>query len=183
MVAKILKYSQNGEEGIVAEIFNRIGITAGTCCEFGNLSNYKCSNTQYFIEQGFEGFMFDKNTGHFITPENVNEIVPQDLTLLSIDIDGNDYAVWDAYTGTADVVIIEINSALGSTVSSFSERHGCSYVKMNELADKKGYHLVFHTGNCVYVRKEYAHLFTEPVIFNNTWHENHKRQMERSATG
>lgn len=177
MVAEKLKYSQNGEEGIVVEIFKRLKITGGTCCEFGNLPSHTFSNTQYFIEKGFEGYLFDKDYGYYITPENVNDIVPDELTLLSIDIDGNDYAVWQAYKGSADVVIIEINSSLGEEVHSFSLSEGCSYAKMNQLAKDKGYHLVFHTGNCIYVKQEYAHLFTEPVIFNNKWYENHKRQM------
>jgi hypothetical protein len=53
---------------------------------------------------------------HFVTPENINGLIAKyspdrDLGILSIDIDGNDYWVWDAITVVEPrIVICEYNS-------------------------------------------------------------------------
>lgn len=154
-------HSQNGEDGILAEIFLRMGIAAGTSCEFGAADGYWLSNTRALVERGWRGLFYEKDGGVEITPENVNHYVPQDLDLLSIDIDGKDWLVWESYTGAAKVVVIEINSGWNPTQCRFSLTGGASFSMMNELASNKGYALVCHTGNCIYVRKEYAHLFPD----------------------
>lgn len=169
MVAKNLIYSQNGEEGILIEIFERIGIDKGKCCEFGSADGYWCSNTRYFVDNGWEGLFYDAIHGDYITPGNVNEKVPQELDLLSIDIDGNDYDVWKAYTGDAKVVVIEINSGFPEDVEHKSLKEGTSFKTMNGLAKEKGYHLVYHTGNCIYVKNEYKNLFPEKAKFDKSW--------------
>jgi hypothetical protein len=90
----------------------------------------------------------------------VNEII-QDagyngpIGLLSIDIDGNDYWVWDAITVIdPQVVIIETHNEFGmnNIVVPYDPDyyypgkhpiyHGASPVAMNKLANKKGYRLV-----------------------------------------
>ncbi|MBN1769572.1 MAG: hypothetical protein JXR50_02760 [Prolixibacteraceae bacterium] len=75
--------------------------------------------------------------------------------MLSIDIDGNDYWVWDAITKIEpDVVIIETHNEFGmeNIVVPYDANyyypgkhpvyHGASPVAMNKLANKKGYRLV-----------------------------------------
>jgi hypothetical protein len=49
-------------------------------------------------------------------------------------------------------------------VYHFSHEHGSSYSMMNMLAEAKGYYLIYHTGNCIYVLSEYKDLF-EPGTF------------------
>ncbi len=66
------KYSQNGEDGILQDVFQKLNITNGKCCEFGSHDGYFCSNTRLLVEQGWQGVFMDAIHGDFITPENVN---------------------------------------------------------------------------------------------------------------
>src|ERR1700748_2949294 len=119
-------YSQTGEDGILDEVFRRLKITKGTFCEFGAHDGKFCSNTRHLLEQGWTGKLIEANlehskslidntigTGvelHFgpVTTENVHELLPDDLNLLSIDIDNDDFHIWNAYRSNPDVVVIEV---------------------------------------------------------------------------
>lgn len=169
-------YSQNGEDGIISEVFKRIGVQNGLACEFGAADGFWCSNT---ANLGWERVLLEASKGQFVTPENVNELVPVKLDLLSIDIDGNDYAVWKAYNGNAKVVVIEINSSLNPMQPHFSTSKGSSYITMLELGLSKGYFLLCHTGNMVFVEEKYRVLFPECTgdglsnyeeYFNDKWY-------------
>src|SRR4051812_1723202 len=134
-------FSQSGADGIVAEIFRRIGRTNSMFVEFG-VGNGLENNTTALLLQGWSGLWIEaskrsnkeiqKNlkplideqklrvVEHFITRDNIVDIfedcdVPNDLDLLSIDIDGNDYWVWKALLSryTPRVVVIEYNALLG----------------------------------------------------------------------
>lgn len=166
-------YSQNGEDGIIEEVLKRIPLK-GVAVEFGGADGYFCSNTAVLREKGWKVYMYDLTSitelvqVKSITPENVNELPECDL--LSIDIDGNDYSVWKAYKGKPAIVIIEINSSLNPDVWLFSHSEGASFKAMNELAESKGYFLLCHTGNCVYVLNEYKDLFPDAdKHFDRSW--------------
>jgi hypothetical protein len=95
-----------------------------------------------------------------VTRENVNELIENagyrdEIGLLSIDIDGNDYWVWDAITVIKpQVVIIETHNEFGMNnivvpydaeykyPGKHPDYHGASPVAMTKLARKKGYRLV-----------------------------------------
>jgi hypothetical protein len=116
----------------------------------------------------------------FVTPENVNSTLPANIDILSIDVDGIDYHIWNKYKGTAKVVIIEINSSLAplSTLEGDKER-GSSYGSMVLLGWGKGYTVLCHCGNLIFIRNDFAHLFPElqdkhPIrdvneFFNTNW--------------
>lgn len=167
------KYSQNNEDGILYEVIRRIGIANKVAVEFGGHDGKFCSNTRALADIGWMSYMYDINPvppviQKEITPENVNDLPP--CSVLSIDIDGNDYAVWKAYNGKPDIVVIEINSSLPPNELMFSEATGTSFAMMNALAERKGYFLLCHTGNCIYVRKEHQHLFPDAdQTFNTQW--------------
>ena len=99
----------------------------------------------------------------FITKENINglisdEINESEIGLLHIDIDGNDYWVWESLDYISpDIVIVEYNSVFGPTRSitipydpNFvrSEAHysnlyaGASIMALCDLGESKGYHFV-----------------------------------------
>jgi len=166
-------YSQNGEDGIIAESIKRIGMTNKVAVEFGGHDGKFCSNTRALADIDWQVYMYDVNPvppviKKEITPENVNELPP--CSVLSIDIDGNDYAVWAAYEGDPDIVVIEINSSFPPDQESFHVEHGASFATMNRLAEDKGYFLIAHTGNCIYVRNKYRELFPDAdQTFNNSW--------------
>lgn len=99
---------------------------------------------------------------HMITPENVNQILPANAHLLSIDVDGTDYKIWEAYKGNADVVIIEINSSLPPmSVLQGDPVRGSSFYSMLLLAERKGYHLLCHTANMIFIKDRWLALFPE----------------------
>ena len=99
----------------------------------------------------------------FITAENIEELfgrakVPEEMDLLSIDIDRNDYYVWEKITHYRPrVVIVEYNSVVPPTMSwvvpydpkaygwaKFGnlQHNGASLKALEELGAKKGYSLV-----------------------------------------
>jgi hypothetical protein len=113
--------AQGGEDRTCLRLFRRIGIRSKTAVEFGAHDGCYKSNTAYFRERhGWTCFLFDAEPRSDlviearITAENVNDVfrahgVPDDLDLLSIDIDGNDLWVWKAITYQPQVVVIEYN--------------------------------------------------------------------------
>jgi len=128
-------YSQNGEDGIIQEIFKRIGATNKFFVEFGVGNGLECNTLLLllknwkgcwidgsdrdidFIKQKFN-FLINKGlsvTKSLIKAENIEALfsslkVPEELDLLSIDIDGNDYWVWKAISHYRPrVVVIEYN--------------------------------------------------------------------------
>jgi hypothetical protein len=130
-------FSQNGEDGIISEIFNRIGVTNKYFIEFGVEKGLECNSTN-LLYKGWSGLwiegsveyskgirsrfkdLIDENRLHlqneFISAENIESLfdkanAPVELDLLSIDIDYNDYHVWKAITKYKPrALVIEYNS-------------------------------------------------------------------------
>ena len=137
-------YSQSDEDGIIQEIFKRIGTTSRTFIEFGVETGVECNTVKLLVE-GWSGLWIEaaakyvveieKHFGPFlaqsklrlsqnlITAENINTVFEQggmsgDIDLLSIDIDYNDYWVWKALTTVKPrVVVIEYNATLRPPMS------------------------------------------------------------------
>lgn len=136
-------YSQWGEDGIIDYLVSNIDIPDRSFLEFG-VEDYTEANTLFLLKhRGWRGFVIDGSPdnidsirqGHvlwrydlyamtaFITCENINEIITEmglggDVGLLSIDIDGNDYWVWQAITSIRPrIVVIEYNSLFGPTAT------------------------------------------------------------------
>ncbi len=137
-------YSQHDEDGIIEEIFRRVGVTDRFFVEFGvgdGLEN--C--TTYCLLKGWSGVWIDgsatcyqgilKNLDFliaekklrprygFITAENIESLfeelhVPAEFDFLSIDIDRNDYWIWKAIRRFRPrVVAIEYNASFKQTVA------------------------------------------------------------------
>jgi hypothetical protein len=212
-------YSQNDEDGIVQEIFTRIGTTNRNFVEFGSGECLLNTGT-YLLVTGWKGLWLDSqpdqlNEIHgyfgqyeqagdlkvreaFITPGNINELLAdrvQDLDLLVIDIDGNDYHIWKALTVVRPrVVMIEYNgmfrppaavvqpyvSEFQNALGSFS---GASLQALEMLGREKGYDLVgcnFTGSNAFFVRNDLtgdlfsppfsaAHHYREPWLDAMNW--------------
>jgi len=177
-------YSQWGEDGIIQFILKFIPIKNKLFIEFG-VEDYTESNTRFLLKNNsWSGLVLDGNKNYidyiindtnvywahnlkaqniFITKDNINEVInsngiPEDIGLLSIDIDGNDYWIWDSITTVKPrIVISEFNALFGPKEkvsipyeSNFvrTEKHfsniyyGCSLAALEYLALKKGYSLV-----------------------------------------
>ena len=129
-------HSQHGEDGIIAEIFRRIGVKDRTFVEIGVGDGLE-NNTAYLLFQGWTGCWVDggpdgsrairENLGPrlsdgslkllemFVTMENIAPAlksagVPEDIDLLSLDIDRNTFYIWSALAHIrARVVVVEYN--------------------------------------------------------------------------
>jgi hypothetical protein len=119
-------YSQTDEDGIIAEIFRRIGEGNRTFFEIG-CGNGTENNTHALLLAGWRGTWVDASTAHIdsiarwipletpilrvlktkVTRENVSSIIgANDVDFLSIDIDGNDLHVLQQIVSTAKPRVI-----------------------------------------------------------------------------
>jgi hypothetical protein len=190
-------HSQNDEDGIIEYLFSRIPKRQSFFVEIGvgpafrgaralsgNEAELEC-NCLVLAERGWRGVFVDGGSTsptvdvkhEFVTAENINEIlekysVPEDFDLFSLDIDGNDYWVWEALDRRPSVVIVEYNASIAASESktivydpTFSwsahgatEYHGASLLALTRLGERKGYKLVYANGtNAFFVL---ADLFT-----------------------
>lgn len=169
------KYSQNGEAGIIDECIKRMKLKHVVAVEFGAPTKEYCSNIFHLIAKGWDCQYFDSEpqepgiTKVFMTKENINDVLPS-CQIASFDTDGWDYVLWQAYKGEPDIVIIEINSSLPPLVEYVSTDKGSSFGSMNILAEEKGYFLLCHTGNNIYLKNKWLKLFPDrDITFNTSW--------------
>ncbi len=171
-------FSQNDEDGILQEIFRRLGGGAGTFVEFG-VQNGIENNTRLLLYRGWRGLWIEADAAgcqairrvfaqelgagqlqvahSFVTRENIAGLIAaarfEQLDLLSIDIDGNDYWVWEALTINPRVVAIEYNAKFRPPTSwvmeyngahrwDYSDYQGASLQSLHDLGRRKGYTLV-----------------------------------------
>jgi len=161
------KYSQNGEDGIIESLFGHMGTTNKFFVEIGVADGTE-NNTRKLTEEGWKGRWLSigpitnvpqgvEPVETKVTAENVNQLlegVPQEIDLLSIDIDGNDYYVWEAIKCVSPrVVVIEYNASLLPPISKtikydpdfrwiWTDYYGASLCALSKLAERKGYSLV-----------------------------------------
>jgi hypothetical protein len=182
-------YSQNGEDGIVEELLKRLQISSGWVCEFGAWDGIHLSNTYNLVKNNDFSAVYiegDKNRfndllntqklhekiipiNKFVHHDNENENsldnilketnIPADFDVLSIDIDGFDYHVWDSLeTYKPKIVIIEIHTGIYPDVEDYihgsKSFNGTSFLPTFKLGIKKGYKFVIHTGNMFFIRND-----------------------------
>ncbi|HKK63563.1 MAG TPA: hypothetical protein VJ951_13440 [Bacteroidales bacterium] len=177
-------FSQFEEDGKLLFVFSLIGMTNKTFVEIGSDDGVNSNSANLYFNFGWRGLFIDGNKKsvkrgrkffskfphpwHYkpkficasVNRENVNELIEGagyagEVGLLSIDIDGNDYWVWDAITIIdPQVVIIETHNEFGmnnivvpydkdySYPGKHPIYHGASPVAMTKLANRKGYRLV-----------------------------------------
>ena len=191
-------FSQRGEDGILQYIISKIEIPHKIFIEFG-VENYTESSTRFllinnnwsglvmdgdknnvdFIKKDFIYWKYDITAYHsFITRDNINGLISQftdieDIGLLSVDIDGNDYWVWEAIDKIKPrIVTCEYNSAFGPTKkvsipysdnfqrskAHYSDLYfGASLAAFCHLAEEKGYDFIGTAEpgvNAFFVRKD-----------------------------
>lgn len=181
-------FSQWGEDGILQYLVKNLEISNKRFVEFG-VQNYKEANTRYLlIHDNWSGLVIDGDSDNvkeiihddlywrynlkavcsFVTAENINEILLSqnmhgEIGLLSIDIDGNDYWVWQAiHCIDPMIVICEYNHRFGKTDAvtipyrkDFRREkahysniyYGASISALHALARRKGYAMVAGNSN------------------------------------
>lgn len=202
--------SQWGEDGIIDWLIERAAIPprAQSFVEFG-VETYRQANTRFLLQhRNWRGLVMDASPAMvaavkqdnlawrydltaqtaFITRENINELIASagfsgEIGLLSIDLDGNDYWIWEAIHVIQPILCIcEYNAVFGdlhpvsmpyrSSFNRTAAHHsnlyfGASIAALRLLADRKGYRFVGtnSAGNdAFFVRQDYASQFVDASL-------------------
>lgn len=195
-------FSQWGDDGIIQYLVNHIDIPNKTFVEFG-VENYRESNTRFLlVNNKWHGLVIDGSENNisyikkdpifwathlyarqaFIVKNNINELIQSELLdkgynreigILSVDIDGNDYWIWETINVVDPViVIVEYNAVFGSEnkwtipyIEDFVRNKydntrqywGASLNAFCFLAEMKGYDFIgcnSNGNNAYFVKKE-----------------------------
>jgi hypothetical protein len=189
--------SQNEEDGLTVALFDRIGVVSRRFVEIG--AGVNGGNSGFLAKEcGWSGLMLEIDPARVaslrrrfapgacvvharVTRENINEIITAhgfagDVDLLSIDIDGIDYWVWEHLSACRPrLVIVEYNPFLGAERSVVvpydsqfdrqqfdvprSAYYGASLPALVSLGCRKGYRLVLvepRGVNAFFVRDDIA---------------------------
>ena len=199
-LAEFKVFSQWGDDGIIQFLVHYLDIPeqAKKFVEFG-VENYTEANTRFLlINNNWQGLIMDgsgKNMEYvqrgdiywrfhleakpaFVTKDNINDLLKEsgisgEIGLLHIDIDGNDYFVWQAISVVNPIiVIVEYNSVFGCdkpwsvpydkefvrTKYHYSNLYwGSSLLSLCDLAHEKGYSFIgcnSNGNNAFFVRND-----------------------------
>lgn len=193
-------FSQTGEDGIIQFLLSKIPIQNDIFIEFG-VEDYSESNTRFLLmNDNWRGVVIDGSPANiesirrsplywrrdltaicdFVTRDNINRLIEScgisgDIGLLSIDIDGNDYWVWEkidiisprivvceynALFGPKEAVTIPYSDNFVRTQAHYSRLYfGASLKALCALAERKGYIYIGSNSvgvNAFFVRKDVA---------------------------
>lgn len=207
-------FSQWGEDGLLQYLISNIKFCNKKFIEFGVEDYYEC-NTRFLLSNNkWSGLVIDgdeeninkikndtiyyyshlKAVKHFITKDNINEIIESNgfagkVGILSIDIDGNDFWILKAINVVEpDLIIIEYNSHFGSkypltvpydetfirTKKHYSNiYYGASIHALNDLATEKGYSLIAsnNAGNNLFFLKNEILGHIKPLTVEEAFHK------------
>lgn len=169
-------YSQCGEDGVIAKILSLLPQTDRWCVEFGAWDGIQlCNARKLILEQHYRAILIEGDEGKFQTlrrnyadndkvqpvkafvgfdaHNSLDKIlsfydIPRDFDLLSIDIDGNDYHVWEAVREyRPKLICVEFNPTIPSEVHFVQNpdpgtHQGANLLALDELARAKGYQAV-----------------------------------------
>ena len=187
-------HSQYGEDGIIEKIFLVIGESNKQCVEFGAGDGKAMSNTRNLLSnKGWSGVAIEADKNLYVqlvtnyqdnqrvicinkvvnfegqdTLDNMLRATPmkESFDLLSIDVDGNDYHMWDSIKAYSPrVVVVEFNQTIPPDIEFVQPRNlnvnqGTSLLSLVILGKAKGYELIAATDlNAFFVKKEYFNLF------------------------
>jgi hypothetical protein len=202
--------SQWGQDGILDWLIERADLPNAlhSFIEFG-VESYRVSNTRFLLQnRNWRGLIMDGSPDllptvqadgiywkhdltvqqAFITRENINDLIRTagfsgEIGLLSVDIDGNDYWVWEAIDVVRPVICIcEYNAVFGDLhpvsipyEARFTRIHahfstlyfGASIAALRALAERKGYRFVgtnLAGNDAFFVREDYARRFVDQSL-------------------
>jgi hypothetical protein len=207
--AEFRVFSQFGDDGIVDYLVGRLDVPrqAQRFVEIG-VEDYREANTRFLlVSRNWAGLIVDASDAHvrtlrrsplmwrhdihpvaaFVDRDNVNDVLRsagfhRELGLLSIDVDGNDYWIWEAVDAQPLIVLVEYNSLFGAsravtipyeagfqrTRAHFSNLYfGASLKALALLAERKGYRLVGSNSagnNAYFVRSDVAEGLPAPTV-------------------
>lgn len=206
-------FSQFGEDGIISWLVEKIPNIKKVFVEIGT-QDYWESNTRYLLKsKNWKGYLIEGSGDHvnkikkqktywqndlkaieaFVNKSNINDVITKNINeenigLLSIDIDGNDYWVLEKINNLSPTFIVcEYNSIFGDIfrisipyVENFDRNKshfsnlffGASLNAFKSMLDKKGYDFLgtSSTGvNAFFVKKEYNSIFKSIIKDNKEY--------------
>jgi hypothetical protein len=200
-------FSQTDEDGILLFLFAVMGATNKLSVEICAGDGYECNTSNLILNHGWHGLLMDGNPENvakgkafyerstrtyvsppvfgcaWVTRDNVNDLITREgfsgeIDLLSLDLDGVDYWIWERITAiTPRVVVLEYADILGPdrawTVPYSEDFSGFNVASSNghtnyasasllayvKLGRRKGYRLVAinRSGyNAFFIREDLA---------------------------
>jgi hypothetical protein len=219
-------FSQWGEDGILQFLVRELGLSRSMFVEFG-VENYLESNTRFLlVHDNWSGLIIDGSEENitfvrqdpiywrhnlkaecaFVTRENINALLAKngvsgEIGLLSVDIDGNDYWVWEAIDGVSPAItVVEYNARFGphdavtvpydpsfvrGTAHHSMLYYGASLAALEKLGRRKGYALVGCNSagnNAFFVRRDLLPSSLRELSAAEAFRSNQFREM-RAADG
>jgi hypothetical protein len=196
-------FSQNGEDGVLAELLRRVGVSSRWFVEFGIETGVEGNCVFLADVLGWSGLFMEPNgdaawaltrkyaanpavttTRALVTPETIEDLlagagVPSELDVLSIDVDGNDYWIWQAVRSHSPrIVVVEYNAQWplharwvqpydAERVWQGTDNYGASLGALRSLGESKGYRFV-HTeltgNNAFFVREDLSAVLPETAV-------------------
>ena len=197
-------FSQWGEDGIIEWLVSHLRLPNTRFVEFGVGNFYEANCRFLLLNRNWKGLVMDSSADNmrglrgetiywkydltavsaFISAENINSLIAENgfagpLGILSIDIDGNDYWIWNAVTVVDPAIVVcEYNPIFGDTrpvsipydpaFTRFAEHYsglyfGCSIAALCHLAARRGYTFLGTNSNGInafFVRNDLA----EPAL-------------------
>lgn len=219
-------FSQFDEDGVVLFLLGVVGPGTRRFVDVGGGDGLHASNcANLALNLGYHGVFIDRDMSLIdrgrrfyaahpdtrlfpprfvhatVTKTNVNDVIRTagidgDVDLLSIDIDGNDYWIWEAIDCVSPrIVVIETHVEFGerSIVVPYDETFtwhpgrpphylGASPAAMTKLARRRGYRLVGANRfgfNVFYVREDVAGPLPEVTVSDLFRHDRNRERVKR----
>lgn len=163
-------HSQFGEDGIIGAIFDQIGTRNQWCLEIGASDGDFYSNTKKLRDAGWHAVLIEAEEQSFTkllryqsdrvkcvwctaTSVTIDQYLqhysaPANLDFVSIDVDGQDYHLWDGMKSFRPrLVCIEFDYRAGEseTIPAVGGRGQAGLVPLRRLGQSKGYRLICGT--------------------------------------
>ena len=154
------RFSEFEEDGHLLYLLTLAGATSRTVVEISSQDGRVCMATNLLVHHRWRGFLFDGDPvfvaegrrffashpatrsappvmrAEWFTRDNVNDVlsaagVPDEIDVLSLDIDGNDLYLWSAMKTRPRILICEFNNAVPSGLAvTIPYRPGFSFTAL-----------------------------------------------------
>ena len=180
-------YSQFGEDGMIAEALNVLGIKRGFAVEFGAGDGLELSNTaRLWRDLGWEALLIEAAPDRFeslkhntvgynvtisqsmIDPVHLtidSFVTGRDVDFMSVDIDDCEFQILQTMECRPRLLLVEFNYTMPhhmELVGAVGSRLQASPLSIVKQAESMGYGLLAISGcNCLFVRKPHDQKFEE----------------------
>lgn len=218
-------FSQWGEDGIIDWLVSALPSLPEIFIEFG-VEDYREANTRYLLQnRNWRGLVIDGSrenmvklvneprhwmhdltaVAKFITRDNIDAIITDngfggEIGILSIDIDGNDYWVWEAISSVSPVIVICEYSAVFGDIHPVSIPYTPDFVRLKahhsgqyagasiralmHLADRKGYTFLGTTStgvNAFFIRNDHFTYLKDRIENRKIYCTRHRNSLDESG--